>query len=281
VSELAEFNTTCYPRTTFVNHSEFVAFGCRGSSDKQSFAGFNLKGEEMWQQNFFDTQILPTFAFAPAAGRFALGRTIVSSAGDSTMPFSPGVANSQEVRVYQMYSGKQLLRIECTPIIRAGQNFALSPDGMQLAVVRETMLRHPATKTDDAYTSRTAAVEIYALPALSNKDQVAVKEAQGFAPEDTGARIDLALQRQSGPPPSDAQAANAMTGSTAAVPGSASAPGSPEPALPALPVEESLPAAEQSAPAEASAAGDPVDTAPRKPPTLYGPGEAPAGKSPR
>ena len=53
VDELAELDTTCFPRATFVGHGEFVAFGCRGSADKVDFAGFNLKGEQMWQQNFW------------------------------------------------------------------------------------------------------------------------------------------------------------------------------------------------------------------------------------
>ena len=50
--------------------------------------GFNIKGEEMWQQNFLDSYLSPTFAFAPAAGRFALGRTIVSSEMDADSPLA-------------------------------------------------------------------------------------------------------------------------------------------------------------------------------------------------
>ena len=80
VSELAQFDSTCYPRITFVSHSEFVAFGCRGSADKQDIAGFNLKGDAMWQQNFFDVQSEPAFAFAPVAiGALAI------------LAFSPGL----------------------------------------------------------------------------------------------------------------------------------------------------------------------------------------------
>ena len=106
--------------------------------------------------------------------------------------------NRQEVRVYQTYSGKLLFRTGCTPVVRAGQNFALSEDGMRLAVLREMTLDHKATKDYDAYTSHTAAVTIYPLPALSGKDEAAVKEEQGLAPEDTGAAIDLAIRRMSG-----------------------------------------------------------------------------------
>jgi hypothetical protein len=33
--------------------------------------------------------------------------------------------------VYQSYNGKLLFRMDCTPVERAGQNYALSPDGLQ------------------------------------------------------------------------------------------------------------------------------------------------------
>lgn len=273
--ELSEFDTTCYPHMTFVSHSEFVAFGCRGTADKQDIAGFNLKGDAMWQQNFFDTQISPEFGFAPAAGRFALERTIVDAGASLT---GAGGANSQEIRVYQTYSGKLLFRTACTPAVRAGQNFALSEDGMWLAVLREMTLDHKATKDYDAYTSRTAVVEIYPLPALTGKDEAAVKQEQGFAPEDTGASIDLAIRRMSGQ-----AAANAAADSAAAA-DAGTGPSIATPAPVAAPAADSAQAEEQgagAAPGDASAVGDVPTSGPRKPPTLYGPDETPDGKSPR
>jgi len=275
VSELAEFDTTCYPRTTFVSRSEFVAFGCRGAAEKQDFAGFNLKGEAMWQQNFFDTQVSPTFAFAPAAGRFALERTIVSGTVPPGEAVSPGAASSQEVRVYQSYNGKQLFRTDCTPVVLAGQNFALSPDGLRLAVVRETMVQHRATQEDDGYTSKTAAVEVYGLPALTAKDEAAVKQAQGEAPADTGARIDLAVERVSGQ-----AAADAAAGPSAAKPGGG---GEADAAARASVPEADRPqTVDESAPsANAAAWGDVQPEPSRKAPTLYGPGETPEGKKPQ
>ena len=283
VTELAEFDTTCYPRTTFVSHSEFIAFGCRGGADKQDFAGFNLHGDAMWQQNFYDSQLSPTFAFAPTAGRFAMGRTIVNAPLDSLSPLSSGAASAQEVRVYQMYSGKQVFRAQCTPIVRAGQNFALSPDGMRLAVVRETLVQHKATKDEEAYTSRETAVEVYALPALTDKDKAAVREAQGYAPEDTGARINLASLRQPAP------AADTADSSEPAKPGAAKPGASSAAATQGLggdsvaSSQASLPVAdaprtvdEVPPPANPAAWGDAPPEDSRKPPTLYSPGETPA-----
>ena len=252
VNELAEFDTTCAPHPTFVGHGEFVAFGCRGSVDKQELAGFNLKGEEMWQQSFSDTYVSPAFSFAPAAGRFALGRVVVAGVVDPDGPLPEGAVSAEEVRVVESYDGRVLFKIDCTPVERAGENFALSADGMRLAVVRETLVHHAATKDYDEYTEREAAVEVYALPPLTEKDQAEVKAAEAMAPQDAGARIDLSLERVSTPVAGGDAAAQTTT-------------------------------AEQGAPAAAGAAveGDPEPGAARKRPTLYGPDETPAGSSSR
>ena len=269
VNELLAFDTSCFPRSTFVDHSEFVVFGCRGSDDKQTFAGFNLKGDEMWQQNFSDTFVAPTFAFAPAAGRFALGRTLVSTAIDPDSPLPSSIVTAQEVRVYQSYNGKQLLRIDCTPVERAGQNYALSADGLRLAVVRQALVHHPATNDYDAYAQTETAVEVYPLPPLSDADQAAIRQVEASAPPDTGARIDLSLERVS---TSDASHSPSATGGTATP--SAAAPSDVTFAAPA----ESSAATPAGSGDATVVEGDTESTGPRKPPTLYGPGEGPSGK---
>ena len=200
VDELLAFDTSCFPRSTFVGLSEFVVFGCRGNEERLDLAAFNLKGDEMWQDNFTDIHVAPTFSFAPAAGRFALGRTIVNGVVDPES-VSVGAVTGQDVRVYQSYNGKLLFRSDVSPVERAGQNFALSPDGLRVALVRETPVQHKATKDEEeGYTDREAAVEVYALPALSDKDQAAVKAAAATAPADTGARIDVSLERLAAKP---------------------------------------------------------------------------------
>jgi hypothetical protein len=274
VDELAAWDSTCFPQPVFVGHGEFVAFGCRGASDKVVFAGFNLKGEEMWQQNFFDSHISPTFSFAPEAGRFALGRTIISGEFDPELPLPSVMVNGQEVRVYQSYDGKQLFKIDLTPVARAGQNFSLSPDGMRLAVVRETLVRHPATQDDPAYSQTEAGLEVYALPGLSAQDKAAVKEAQTMAPADTGARIDLALERETAH--SDAGSADGSGEKVRIETGS----GAPSPAAAEAEASAQKSAGEASndggkAGDAAIIEGDAQPTGPRKPPSLYGPNEQP------
>ena len=171
--ELSPVESSCRPRPVFVSSSEFVAFGCRGGDDKLMLGGFNMRGEQMWQQNFTDVHAYPSFAFSPNAGRFALSRNIVASTAGITVDFAPATFTTQEIRVYQTYNGKQLLRVEASPVQRWGQNFDLSQDGLRLAVIRD------------------GAVELYRLPALLVPDETAVKAARALEPKDEHANVSL------------------------------------------------------------------------------------------
>jgi len=257
VVPLAGFDTTCFPRANFVDHAEFVAFGCRGGTDRQLLAGFNLKGDLMWQQNFSETILAPAFAFAPTAGRFALARVLTTGAVDEDAPLSPIMVSAQEVRVFQSYNGRQLLKVNASPVQRSGGNFALSDDGLQLAVLRQRLLSHPQTKELDAYTERETAVEIYALPALTDRDQAELKAAKQMAPPDTGAPINQALKRILSPnASSEAGATGEANATTAQTP---------------LPLEQISPIPSPTSVEPTSAVlGDPLPDAPRPRPTLYG-----------
>jgi hypothetical protein len=274
VDELAGFVTTCLPRPMMVGHGEFVAFGCHGLNNAADLAGFNMKGEQMWQENFIDTQASPTFAFAPDAGRFALGRMLVNGDFDGEGSLPASVVTGQEVRVYQDYDGRLLFRIDCTPVERAGHNFALSADGMRLAVVREVAVRHAATVDYAAYVQQEAAVEVYTLPQLSAEARAAVKEAEKLAPVDTGAPIDVALARSFAAAGSEA-ANPAIAASGTVEAGNDASEGVAK-------AQASLPG--QGATAQAASVGvtvmegDVPSSGPRKPPTLYAPDEKPQKK---
>lgn len=287
VNELAPFDSTCHPVPFFVSRSEFVAFGCTGGHERRIFAGFNMRGEEMWQQTLFESYILPTFVFAPASGRFAFSRIITSSSIE-TEALPPELLSRQNLTVYQTDSGARLLSIDCTPIQRAGQNFSLSPDGMNLALIHEQE------------------IEIYRLPPLSGKDQAGLQRALASAPESNDAPILIGRSRDDAANSVVTDWSAALTAPTGAV-----APPESQPSIPrvpdppatldpsagrnpatattdapsgppaSVPVPET-PAAQQSsaAPSDASATLPAVpsdtetpDDTPRKPPSLYAPSD--------
>lgn len=266
--ELAPFDSTCHPRPQFVSSSEFVAFGCHNTDSQTVLGGFNLQGDEMWEQNLYGDYVASSMSFAPQSGRFALGRVLGEGSADGLQQIAGGALTGQTVTVYQTESGKQILHVDCTPIARSGENFALSPDGMNLAVIREN------------------AIEVYSLPPLSKQDQADVKMARALIPTDTLLPIEFA-----GPAPEPVAPAPAPHPSSAA---NTTSPASPAPssasASAATPSVASAPAAAPAPPppqpkppqpaASAATAGDAPPEQHRKRPTLYTlPGDHPGSSS--
>jgi hypothetical protein len=264
VNELSPFDSTCPPAPIFVSHSEFIAFGCRSGHTIQAFGGFNMRGQEMWEQGIFGDFIAPSLVYAPSSGRFAFSRILLHGSAVPDQPISSDEVGAQSVVVYQTNSGKQLLHAECSPVERAGQNFTLSPDGLSLALIHAD------------------AIEIYRLPPLSDKDETAIKLAQTSAPAET----DLPVHFAERPTPSseeadstvqpEAQPDNAITPATAskAAPNSPGQTSQPE-THPNAPTSNDLDQTTEfpDRPAQASDAaqpsGDADPEAHRKPPTLY------------
>jgi hypothetical protein len=266
VAQLSPFDSTCSPAPLFVSHSEFIAFGCRGGPKMQQIGGFNMRGEEMWEQGLFGDFIAPSMAYAPAAGRFALSRIMVRSSAVPDQMISNDEVSSQTVVVYQTGTGKQLIRADCAPIERAGQNFTLSPDGLALAIVH------------------TDAIEIYNLPPLSDKDEAELKLAEASAPPESNLPVRFTTQATSatdndpdtdGPHPKpepkqqptlDQQATPAAVANTPP-PTPTQPPASPTPSAPASEAAKPLPPAHTDTPA-GQPSGDP-DQEHRPPPTIY------------
>ncbi len=238
--ELAPYDTSCMPRAHFVSRSEFVAFGCRGSEDQQQLAGFNFKGEETWINAGFGKYLFPSIMSAPAAGRFALSRTPVMGTYVDPGSLTPDQVGAQEVTVFQNYDGRPLLKLQTSPMQRAGQNFDLSPDGMSAAVIRG------------------ASVEVYRLPALTGKDKHEVAAAEALVPPVTTARVELRSKSEA-PATATVQAGKTEGGAAPVAAGSLSDvnPAETTPASAATPAEKT------------NALGD--SQGPRKAPTLYTP----------
>ncbi len=243
VDELSPFDSTCPPAPLFVSHSEFIAFGCRNSHTIQTVGGFNMRGQEMWEQGLFGDFIAPSLVYAPSSGRFAFSRILLRNSALPDQPISSDEVAAQSVVVYQTDSGKQLLHVECSPVERAGQNFTLAPDGLSLAVIHAD------------------AIEIYRLPSLTPKDETAIKLAQTSAPAET----DLPVHFADRPTPSSEEADSTVQPESqpqnAVVPTAASNASPNVTQSPSSPVPAPAPTTQAS--------GDPVPEEHRKPPTLY------------
>ena len=140
--ELGGFTSTCRPTSMFLSDVDFFAFGCRGGDERKLMGGFNLLAEAKWVFTTDDEPFWLTVESSPATGRFAMRNTLTTAVA----PAAPGIQadalepRSEEIRVYGDREGDELLRVYATPVQKPAGNFALSPDGMQLAVFQGTQL---------------------------------------------------------------------------------------------------------------------------------------------
>jgi hypothetical protein len=173
--ELAGFTSTCRPRSVFISDAEFFAYGCRGGEDRRLMGGFNLMAEAKWVFTTDDPPIWMAMDSAPAVGRFAVRNTLTNVPMDEAdARFGDDIRN-QEVRVFGDRDGNELLRVTASPTQRPGGNFALSPDGLRLAVLHDTQL------------------EIYDLPPVDAADRkLHQREVEALAPMRKSAELDIA-----------------------------------------------------------------------------------------
>lgn len=182
--QMAPVDSSCAPRVQMVSLSQFIVFSCRGDQDHTMLAAYDFSAHEVWEEPLAGIHAFAYTTVAPESGRFALSRatSILSMAGSSaTGATLNGATNvpqeqlgTQEVRVYQTESGDLLMKVATSPVMRAGQNFDLSPDGMMLGVVNRSY------------------IELYRLPALSATDKKDLAELRGLEPPAfSGNKVDL------------------------------------------------------------------------------------------
>jgi hypothetical protein len=261
IYQLALLDSTCRPLPIFVSRGEFLALSCHGGNDRRQLSAFNLNGDAMWEQVIGAPFLFPYFSFSPSSGRFAISRVSTLSAAIATTDMSASELTGQSVDVYQINSGDLLLHTDCSPIARAGQNFALSPAGTSFVAIRNQV------------------IEVYHLPPLSAKDQTAIHRAATFAPEPVLVPVVLtALAPGQSPDDSDSTPSPAEPPSTAVTtPAPTTSPVSASASTP-VPTQTSNSAPAAQSPSSQPPADSPEPDAPRKPPTLYAPGEKPDSK---
>jgi hypothetical protein len=260
--DLGNVRSSCIPRLQMVSRAEFLALTCQGTDSNVKMASYGLDGRETWEEGMGDLSA-PIFAFAPAAARFAMSRATVGvpsltvgSSGDQ------GTVAQQEVRVYQNASGDLLLKVDCSPIFKSGENFDLSSDGLMAAVVRK------------------GAIAAYKLPAPGKEDREDMLEVAKFAPPPADGRVSLtrltAEVAKGGAGAAAASAAATADGKAGTAAVGQTAGGQVEPMPTAgrgAPGSQGVIATAALRSAEPNIAG--VAGAARKPPTLLKPGEKP------
>ena len=257
VQPVGDMLSTCQPGLQLLSRSEYLAITCSPFTDGRKMFTYGFDGHENWEESIGTSTAL-SFTLAPSAGRFAMSR-ISTSPGpiDPASQIAGQGEQHQEMRVYQTESGDLLLRTELSPLIKAGQNFDLSPDGEVAAAIRG------------------GEILIYHLPEPTAQDRKDMAEAATFAPP-PGADSPITLEGIAVKPHPDEIVSAPRVDTPVSTTPATSAPASntPSPAL----TNSAVPASTASAD---SALPKPATSPARKPPTLLLPGEQPEFKDKR
>ncbi len=145
---VATVNSTCQPIVEPLSMTAFLTESCLPYSDKRLIDAFDLDGHKLWEQTWQSRFTWGTLAYSMAGNRFAYGSIEVNHTITETAPVDEDSIVGEPIGVYNLQSGKLDTVLDATPILTAGENFALSPDGDKLAILRG------------------GAIEIYDLPAI-------------------------------------------------------------------------------------------------------------------
>jgi hypothetical protein len=144
---LANMKSQCRPDVQPLSETAALIMGCYSSGDSRTVVAISTAdGSELWQNQWDNKYVWGWFTYADNGSRFAYESLEVNRPISAFDALDPQAVTAQMVGVYDTDSGKLVLVRDASPVLSAGQNAALSPDGTRFAI-----LRH-------------GAIEVYNLP---------------------------------------------------------------------------------------------------------------------
>ncbi|MGA8530780.1 MAG: hypothetical protein WB622_13765 [Acidobacteriaceae bacterium] len=160
---LAEIKTDCRPSADAVSPSVALIVGCYLGGQDHSITAISEQGKWLWQERWVNKYVWGWFTSADNGSRFIYEALEVNRPISTFDALYPEDIQAQLAGVYDTMTGDLVLVKDASPVLTAGQNVALSPDGMRFAVLRD------------------GAIEIYDLPPLATAPQLAQGKKAGKA----------------------------------------------------------------------------------------------------
>jgi hypothetical protein len=134
---LGKVASTCTPHENFLNPKALVIESCGPKTTDTFLDAWTTEGKKLWNGRRDGHLVWPTFAYTRTGDRFAVGLLRVSHTIDLADSLNDEDVREQVVQVFDSATGALLMWTTASPILTAGQNFALSGDGEHLAVLRQ------------------------------------------------------------------------------------------------------------------------------------------------
>jgi hypothetical protein len=134
---LGRVASTCTPHEEFLSPAALMIESCGPKSPDVYLDAWTTEGKKLWSGQREGHLVWPTFAYSRTSGRFAVSLLHVNHFIDLVDSLNDEDVREQVVQVFDSATGALLMATTASPILTAGQNFALSEDGERLAILRE------------------------------------------------------------------------------------------------------------------------------------------------
>jgi hypothetical protein len=134
---LGRVASTCTPHEEFLSPEALMIESCGPKSPDVYLDAWTTEGKKLWNGQREGHLVWPTFAYSRTGGRFAVSLLHVNHFTDLLDSINDEDVREQVVQVFDSATGTLLMATTASPILTAGQNFALSEDGERLAILRE------------------------------------------------------------------------------------------------------------------------------------------------
>lgn len=165
---VAQVKSSCQPSSRPLSGSVVLMVGCYNEGDDRQVIAVSTGGDgELWRDRWQNRFVWGWFESAANGSRFVYESIQVSRPISTFDALYPDDIQAQLAGVYDTESGKLVLVKDTSPVLTAGQNVALSPDGTRFAILRN------------------GAIEVYDLPPVTppappkKQEMVAKKKAGG------------------------------------------------------------------------------------------------------
>ena len=130
-------NSTCQPLLYPLSEHTFLTENCMPATDDRLVQAFDLDGHKLWEKIWQSRFTWGTFAYGSEGRRFAYGSVEVDHSLSTLDPIDASSILGQPVGVFDIANGELTTVLDASPILTAGENFSLSPDGNTLAILRD------------------------------------------------------------------------------------------------------------------------------------------------
>ena len=137
---VAEVRSSCQPSARPLSASVVLMVGCYGDGDDRQVIAVSTKDGELWRDRWQNRFVWGWFDSAANGSRFLYESLQVNRQISTFDALYPEDVQAQMAGVYDTESGKLVLVRDASPVLTAGQNVALSPDGKRFAILRNGVI---------------------------------------------------------------------------------------------------------------------------------------------